>query len=355
MSKFNSSPQISFHLAKFPGSCWIQLLRFYVVIQQTWSSPKAMVRLSSWRNHESPFPGIYTSVSSSFYAFMKIMLGFKFSSSAWIWLQYTPGSTVKFLNFHSSYIYICIYVYMYIYMYMYIYICDMYMMDHWGGVLVATGNVCRYRYISVCHTIYYILYNICMYIFIKVNEIVRQRGEIFWVTLGGFHPKTYWGDVSLASLSFTQMTMSGLAGYFKNQFPTTNDTQMPRKAQGFQSHCNWESGLWIPASLAKSSSSHSLSIVPVQIFSSSGSGGMAKLSLEKWKNWKIAWFWMEFKTNLNAVCYGAWRSNSALMETSVKLWWQCLTNSVRAGTFPLQNNINWTCISPSESKWPWRM
>lgn len=77
-----------------------------------------------------------------------------------------------------------------------------------------------------------------MYIFIKVNEIVRQRGEIFWVMLEGFHPKTYWGDVSLASLSFTQMTMSGLAGYFKNQFPTTSDTQMQRKAQGFQSHCN---------------------------------------------------------------------------------------------------------------------
>ena len=196
------------------------------------------------------------------------------------------------------------------------------MMDHWGGVLVATGKQI-YLQKCVCQTIYYIY--ICM-----VNEIVRQCGDIFWVMLGGFHPNTYWGDLRLASLSFTQMTMSGLAGYFKHQFPTTNDTQMPRKAQGFQSHCNWESGLWIPASLAKSSSSRSLSIVPVQIFSSSGSGGMAKLSLEKWKSWKIAWFWMEFKTNLNA---GA--KSAMVLDVPTVRWWKRLWSS-DGNVWPIQ-------------------
>lgn len=190
------------------------------------------------------------------------------------------------------------------------------------GVLVATG---KQIYLQKCVSNYILYIYICM-----VNEIVRQCGDIFWVMLGGFHPNTYWGDLRLASLSFTQMTMSGLAGYFKHQFPTTNDTQMPRKAQGFQSHCNWESGLWIPASLAKSSSSRSLSIVPVQIFSSSGSGGMAKLSLEKWKSWKIAWFWMEFKTNLNA---GA--KSAMVLDVPTVRWWKRLWSS-DGNVWPIQ-------------------
>ena len=76
-------------------------------------------------------------------------------------------------------------------------------------------------YVCVC-----LSHNIYIY---GVNEIVRQCGEMFWVMLGGFHPNTCWGDVRLTP---------GLAGYFKNQFPTTHDTQMTRKVQGIQSHCN---------------------------------------------------------------------------------------------------------------------
>ena len=86
----------------------------------------------------------------SFYAFMKIMWGFKFSSSAWIWLQYTPGSTVKFLNFHSLWsgrTYVCIY---YIYIYVW-YVHDGPLRGCAGGHWEAdmSTEVCVSHYIQV--------------------------------------------------------------------------------------------------------------------------------------------------------------------------------------------------------------
>lgn len=63
--------------------CWIMLDPVTLFLRgnstQIWSSPKAMVKLLSWRNHESPFPGIYTSVSS---VFMPLWKSCEASSSA---------------------------------------------------------------------------------------------------------------------------------------------------------------------------------------------------------------------------------------------------------------------------------
>ena len=168
--------------------------------------------------------------------------------------------------------------------------------------------------------------------------------------LGGFHPKTYWGDVRLASLSFTQMTMSGLARHFKNQKPISyhewhaNDAQSPRLSEPLQLRI-WSLDTSILGKIKFFSLTFHCTSTDFFIKWIRWDGKAQFQEMEKLKHCMIL---NGIQNKLQCrVCYGAWPSNSVLMETSVKLWWQCLTNSVRAGTFRLQKNINWKFISPS--------
>lgn len=226
----------------------------------------------------------------------------------------------------------------------------MYMMDHWGVCWWPQGS--RYIYRSVCQTIYYI------YIYMHGEW---NSSPVWWHLLGhvGRIPPKHllgWPQVGITIIHPNDYVRFGwvLQAPISYHEWHANAAQSPRLSEPLQLRI-WSLDTSILGKIKFFSLTFHCTSTDFFIKWIRWDGKAQFGEMKKLKNCMILNGIQNKPQCRGQVCYGAWRSNSALMETSVKLWWQCLTNSVRAGTFPLQKNINWTCISPSESKWPWRM